>query len=151
MRLALVGGRTARIVRHSSINEPKNQYFWRFPARVQSGTIDLMSMIDFRSKQVDKEKARKTVREIVSRHATNVVFSSHAQEELRKDGYSIMDGWNVLKASSSKIVRNGELDNKTAAFRYRLETNQIALVIQFRPNGKGLVVITGWAKKGAVR
>jgi hypothetical protein len=60
-----------------------------------------------------------------------------------------MDGWNVLRSSSAKIVREGELDNKSGAYRYRLETQMFALVIQLWSNGKGLVVITGWAKKGA--
>lgn len=110
-----------------------------------------MSKVDFKLKQVDKGRARKTVILIVSKHEDNVLFPNHAQDELAKDGYSIMDGWNVLKSTAAKISREGELDIKSGAFRYRLETNQIALVIQFWPNGKGLIVITGWAKKGAVR
>lgn len=60
-----------------------------------------------------------------------------------------MDGWNVLKSTAAKITREGEFEN--GGFRYRFETNQIALVIQFWSNGKGLMVITGWAKKGASR
>jgi len=64
-----------------------------------------MSTIDFKLKSVDKEKARKMVREIVTKAPDNVAFGSHAQQELANDGYSIMDGWNVLKATTAKITR----------------------------------------------
>jgi hypothetical protein len=107
-----------------------------------------MSKIDFRSNLVDKEKARKMVREIVSKTPDNITFSSHAQKELANDGYSIMDGWNVLNATSAKITR---AEPEKGRARYHMETKQMALVIEFWPNGKGLTVITGWAKKGAVR
>lgn len=107
-----------------------------------------MSKIDFKSKPVDKEKARKMVREIVSGRPDNVAFGSHAESELAKDGYSIMDGWNVLKSTSSRITR---AEPEKGCIRYHLETNQIALVFNFWPDGSGFFVVTGWAKKGVVR
>lgn len=88
------------------------------------------------------------IREIVTKSPEKVMFSSHAQEELANDGYSIMDGWNVLKATASRVTR---AEPERGRWRYHLATKQLALVIEFWSDGKGLVVVTGWATKGVVR
>lgn len=88
------------------------------------------------------------VRDIVRERPQNIAFGSHAESELANDGYSIMDGWNVLKATASRITR---AEPEKGCIRYHLETNQIALVIQFWPDSKGLFVVAGWAKKGVIR
>jgi hypothetical protein len=103
-----------------------------------------MSSIDFKSKRTDIVKARKMVSEIIGRSPANVHFSRHALEELRKDGLTTVDAWNVL-TGTSKIHQDGEFEG--GSFRYRLETNFIMLVIAFWPNGKGLNVVTAWDKR----
>ncbi len=104
-----------------------------------------MSSIDYKSKRTDKLKARKLVVEIVNQHPQKIAFSAHALEELANDGLTIVDAWNVLKSTASKINKDGELEK--GSYRYRLETNFILLVIAFWPNGKGLNVVTAWDKR----
>ena len=103
-----------------------------------------MSSIDFKSKKTDKGKARKLVAEIVARFPEHVSFSRHSIEELKKDGLTTVDAWNVLKGTA-KIHQDGEFEN--GSYRYRLETNFILLVVVFWPDGKGIVVITAWDKR----
>jgi hypothetical protein len=107
-----------------------------------------MSTIDFKTKPVDKERARKMVREIVTKAPGKVAFGSHAQQELANDGYSIMDGWNILKSPAARITR---VEPEKGRIRYHLETKQLALVLEFWSDGKGFFVVTGWAKRGVVR
>jgi hypothetical protein len=104
-----------------------------------------MSPIDFKSKRTDIRKARKLVAEIVSSYPENVHFSAHSLIELKKDGLTTVDAWNVLKSTDAKILKDGEF--VSGSYRYRLETNFILLVIAFWPNGKGLNVVTAWDKR----
>lgn len=104
-----------------------------------------MSIIDFKSKKVDKLRARKLVAELASQAPLNVGFSKHALEELKADGLSTVDALNVLKSPDSKILDEGEFQN--GSYRYRLQTNFIMLVIAFWPNGQGLNIVTAWDKR----
>jgi hypothetical protein len=103
-----------------------------------------MSYIDLKSKKTDINKARKIVAEIVNTSPGNIQFSKHALEELKKDGLTTVDAWNVLKGTS-KIHQEGEFEN--GSYRYRLETNFILLVFAFWPSGKGLNIVTAWDKR----
>lgn len=104
-----------------------------------------MSSIDYKSKKVDKTKARKLVAKIINETPQNVNFSKHALEELKDDDLTTVDAWNILKSSNSKINKEGELEK--GSYRYHLETNFIVIVIAFWPNGKGLNVVTAWDKR----
>lgn len=104
-----------------------------------------MSTIDYKSKRTDTNKARKLVREIVTKRSGNIVFTKHSLDELKNDNLTTVDAWNVLKSTDAKIVKEGELVN--GSYRYHLETNFILLVVAFWPNGDGCNIVTAWDKR----
>lgn len=103
-----------------------------------------MSIVDFKAKRLDRNRARKKIAEIVSRFPENIHFSRHSMEEMENDGLTTIDIWNVLK-SDARVINEGELVN--GSYRYRLETTFIMVVIAFHSNGKGLNVVTVWDKR----
>lgn len=67
-----------------------------------------------------------------------VRFSSHAREELAKDGKSEIDAVNVLRGG---VVQPGEWEN--GSWRYRVMTPRMAVVVAFRAEDL-MVVVTAW-------
>jgi len=96
------------------------------------------------TKRLDKTEARKRVVEIVSRHPSNIRFSRHALEELKNDSLIVSDILNVIRSPAARIVGEGEYER--GSFRYRLETNRIAVLIAF-DSPVSFVVVTAWRKK----
>lgn len=103
-----------------------------------------MSPIDYKASRLNRNEARKQVTKILSQHPEAVRFSRHALEELEKDDLTTGDALNVLRSPDSKIHKDGELEK--GSYRYRVETNNILVVIGFQEDGNGLVVITAWRK-----
>lgn len=104
-----------------------------------------MSSIDFKTKKLDKNQARKQIAEVVSKNPGNVHFSFHARTEMANDDMTTVDIWNVLKSSDSRIVDEGELAN--GSYRYRLETTFIMIVVAFQSSGEGINIVTVWDKR----
>lgn len=100
-------------------------------------------MTDYRTHKLDRNQARKLISEIVHRHPAHVRFSRHALEEMRKDNLTTVDILNVIKSPSAKVLHEGELENGT--YRYRLETENITVVVSF-DSETSLVVVTAWRK-----
>ena len=107
--------------------------------------IDNMSPSDFKAQRLSKNEARKQVTKIISKHPANIYFSSHALEELDNDDLTTADALNVLKSPNSKIHKDGEFKN--GSYRYRLETNNLMIVIAFQEAGDGISIITAWDKR----
>lgn len=68
-------------------------------------------------------------------------FTKHAYEEMAKDNLTEPDVRNTLRGG---MVRPGELVNGT--WRYRVETNRMAVVATFR-SATHAVVVTAWRFK----
>jgi hypothetical protein len=100
---------------------------------------------NYRSTKLHRNQARKRIAEIIQNHSESIRFSQHALTELRNDGLTAVDAWNVLKSGDGKIVDDGELSN--GSYRYRLETNFLMVVVAFQADGKGLFVVTAWDKR----
>lgn len=109
--------------------------------------VDRKSTIDYRSRRLDKNHARKLVSEILTRYPQNVRFGGHARKELLADRLTTQDALNVLKSPASKITREPEMRN--GSYRYCLETSKIAVVVSF-DTGQSLAVVTAW-RQGATR
>lgn len=100
--------------------------------------------IDFRTRKLNKNQARKLIAEVVKKHPSHIRFSKHSLEELRKDNLTTSDALNVIKSNDSKILNDADLEK--GSYRYRLETLNIMVVISFdSPNS--LVVVTAWRKR----
>lgn len=103
-----------------------------------------MSKSDVRGQRLNKEQARKLVAKISNLYPVNIHFSRHALDELKKDNLIISDVLNVIKSPDAKILSEGEWENNS--YRYRLETNNIMVVIAF-DSSTSFVVVTAWRKK----
>lgn len=84
------------------------------------------------------EAARRLIQEIL--RAGTFTYSKHAKDEMLADDLTTVDCANALRGG---IVRPGELERGT--WRYRVETNRIAVVIAFRSE-RELVVVTAWRR-----
>jgi hypothetical protein len=104
----------------------------------------MKSHIDYKSHRLQKEEARKRIAKAINGSACEVLFSKHAEEELIKDGLTVVDAINILSSPDAKILSDGELEKGT--YRYRLETNKICLVVAFGSNEE-IIVVTAWRKK----
>lgn len=98
---------------------------------------------DHRSKRLDRYQARKRIATIAREHPKNIRFSRHALEEMLKDDLMMADILNVIKSPSAKILSDAELEN--GSYRYRLETNNIMVVLSFDTEDS-LVIVTAWRK-----
>jgi hypothetical protein len=87
-----------------------------------------------------KNEARKLIQRIQT-SSGSIVLTRHAREALSDDSMEIGDALNVLRYG--KIHRSPEFEN--GGWRYRVETERMALVIQFRFPSE-IVVITSWRK-----
>ncbi len=84
--------------------------------------------------------ARDLVRRLIGDGFTR--FSKHAQEEMDSDDLQETDVLNVLR--NGWVYQPAELEN--GFWRYRLETDRIAVVVAFRSSCT-VVVVTAWRKK----
>ena len=74
-----------------------------------------MSKEDFRSRRLDKTQARKLISFIANKHPENIVFSRHAHEEMKNDGLTVNDVWNVIISPASRIAVVVSFSSKTSA------------------------------------
>jgi hypothetical protein len=81
-------------------------------------------------------EARKLAREILEFGA--VVFTSHCRKELAKDGKSVIDATNVLRAGAYT-----EAEWEMGAWRHRAFTQRMAVVIEFDTEVE-LIVVTAF-------
>ncbi len=88
---------------------------------------------------LDPAEAKKRIRSILD---TGVVApSSHALEEMEKDGLTMVDCANVLRAG---WVEPAEWEN--GSWRYRVRTTRMCVVIAFRSESK-LAIVTAWRER----
>ena len=85
------------------------------------------------------EAAKWVIREIL--RAGRLTYSSHAKQELLADELTTLDVVNVLRGG---VVRPGEFEH--GSWRYRVETQRLAVVIAFR-SALHLVVVTAWRRR----
>lgn len=104
-----------------------------------------MSPNNYRTDKLSRNEARKQIQSIVSKYPSNLWFSRHALGELVNDRLTTTDAINVLKSPASKIYDDGELEK--GSYRYRLETNNIVVVVAFSDDGMSITVITAWDKR----
>lgn len=102
-----------------------------------------MSNADIRTTRLGKNQARKMVSEIVNKYPANVFYSKHALEELADDGLTTVDVLNIIKSGSARIDKQPEFDDERNSWKYRLETNNITVVLSFSSE-TSFVVITAW-------
>lgn len=84
----------------------------------------------------DEMQCRQLIRRILKDGSLG--FSTHAHEEMEKDGLAEIDVVNVLRGS---FPGPGEFEN--GSWRYRVQTRQIAVVVAFRSETY-LRVVTAW-------
>jgi hypothetical protein len=101
--------------------------------------------MDFRTKQLNKNQARKLIGQIVNAQVINLIFSRHSLAELENDDLTTADVLNVLKSPDSRILKDGELINDT--YRYRVETAYLLVVMAFNEDGKQIIIVTAWDKR----
>jgi hypothetical protein len=85
------------------------------------------------------DAAKRLLREIL--RAGRLTYSSHAKQELLADEITTLDVVNVLRGG---VVRPGEFEH--GSWRYRVETQRIAVVVAFRSE-LHLVVVTAWRRR----
>lgn len=105
-------------------------------------TIDKTSKLDVTSR-LGRTQAKKLLAEILNRSGSNKIsFSKHCLEELKNDDLTTVDVFNVLKAG--QIYKDPEFID--GAYRYRVETNNMLVVISFL-SPDFIRCITAWRKK----
>lgn len=105
-------------------------------------TLDLRSSDDLRSKRLDRNHAKRLVQDILQ-HGS-VSYTGHCMDELANDAMDALDATNVLRCG--KIEREPEPSEKFGAWRYQVETQRMAVVIEIHSKTT-LRVITAWRKK----
>ncbi len=83
--------------------------------------------------------ARKLAKAIIA--TGNVVFVTHAEQEMAKDSLTTIDVINVLRGGAYS-----EAEWENGAWRHQAYTQRIVVVIEFE-NESELTVITAWRKK----
>ena len=76
------------------------------------------------------------IREIL--RAGRFTYSGHAKKGMLDDGLTTLDCENVLRGG---VVQPGAWES--GSWRYRVETNRVAVVVAFRSEQE-MVVITAW-------
>ena len=98
-----------------------------------------MSMIDITSR-LSKERARKVLLELRSSPERSIVsFTSYCKKRMKQRNLTTVDIYNVLKKGS--IYNDPEYEN--GAYRYRVETRKIVVMIEFT-NPNIIRCITTW-------
>jgi Domain of unknown function (DUF4258) len=85
---------------------------------------------------LDPTRARILIRRILK--GGHVRFSSHAEDEMRKDDMTTVDVENVLRGG---VVEPAEFER--GAWRYRVRTSRMYVVVAFR-SAQALTVVTAW-------
>ena len=86
--------------------------------------------------------ARQLIRSILGRGGEAAVhFTTHALAAMAKDELGTVDCVNVLQAG---VVEEAELTN--GAWRHRVRTQRMAVVIEFR-SASAVVIVTAWRFK----
>lgn len=94
-------------------------------------------------KRLDRNAARKLISKIRVNGA--VIQWNHCKEALADDNLDTVDLDNVLRCG---IIREEpEWNDKSEAWRYRVATNAMLVVIQFESEAE-LSVVTAWRLKG---
>lgn len=95
------------------------------------------------TKRLDSLQASKLLKRILRERGTG--FSQHARDEMEADDLAEPDIANTLRCG---VVGDGELVK--GAWRYRVETDRISVVVAFRGEAEA-VVITAWRKRARGR
>lgn len=106
-------------------------------------SFDIISKKDVTRKRLDRAEARKLVARIANFHPYGIRFSRHALKAMKEDDLLLSDIVNVIKNPDAKIFNEGELEK--SSFRYRLETEDIVVIIAF-VSLTSFVVVTVWRK-----
>ena len=96
-------------------------------------------MADELVEPIKPEEAKRLILQILKSGA--VTYSRHAKEEILADNMTTLDCENVLRGG---VVLPGEYEN--GSWRYKVETDRMAVVICFRSKTQ-LVLVTAWRKK----
>jgi hypothetical protein len=104
--------------------------------------LDLRSSDDLKGSKLDRYEAKKLAQQIIQ--DGNFSFTSHCEKELAADGMGTVDAVNII--AGGKIIREPEFSDKFQAWRYRIETQRMGVVIEIHSN-VSLRVITGWRNK----
>lgn len=88
------------------------------------------------SQSLDEPVAKKLMLAILAEG--NIVYSSHAEKELKKDDLTIVDAVNVIRGG---VVEPAEYEN--GEWRYRVRTARIYVVVAFNSVNE-LALVTGW-------
>lgn len=85
------------------------------------------------------DDAKQLIRRILSTGL--FTYSRHAREEMLSDDLTTVDCENILRGG---VVRPPDFEK--GSWRYRVETNRMAVVVTFRSSDE-LVVVTAWRVK----
>lgn len=104
-----------------------------------------MQQVDFRSsldvsKPLSPNDARRLIR-VILEEGHNLSFSDHALDELEDDDMDMVDVMNVLRCY--REVGKAEPHPRTGAWTYRVRTDRMCVVVEFRSTTK-IQIITGW-------
>lgn len=94
-------------------------------------------------KHLNKNEARKLLIKMMANDC-KILFTDHAIKELKNDDLDRVDAINILSSSASKIV--DEPEQKNGNWRYRVITEKICVVIEFK-SVNGILVITVFRMK----
>ena len=96
-------------------------------------------MADELVEPIKPEEAKRLILQILK--SGTVTYCRHAKEEILADNMTTLDCENVLRGG---VVLPGEYEN--GSWRYKVETDRMAVVICFRSKTQ-LVLVTAWRKK----
>ena len=103
--------------------------------------IDVGSRIDVTSK-MSRTQAKKVLSEIINNEPNFISYTKHARKRMKTRNLKTGDLLNVLH--KGKIYDDPEEEN--GSWRYRVQTQNITVVIAFRkPNH--VAVVTAWRNK----
>lgn len=104
--------------------------------------LDLRSSDDLKGKRLDRNQAKKIAVEVLN--TGEVSYTGHCKKELRNDRMDTGDVVNVLRCG--RIGREPEPAEKFGAWRYRVETQKMTVIIEIH-SVSHVRVITAWRNK----
>jgi hypothetical protein len=104
--------------------------------------LDLRSSDDLRGTKLDRYEAKKLAQQIIQDGTFS--FTPHCEKELADDRMGTVDAVNII--AGGKIGREPEFSDRFQAWRYRIETPRMGVVIEIHSK-TSLRVITGWRNK----
>lgn len=102
-----------------------------------------MSKDSWQRTKHDRNEARKQL-SLVLKEKGPVRLSSHFRQRAQERSFSIVDAMNILERG--KILTGPELVSGT--WRYRIETQKMAVIFAFAEDGKAITLITAMWKEG---